>query len=259
MFYIYAALIGLCVGSFLNVVIYRVPLKMSVAKPNSHCPVCKTPIKWYDNIPVFSYIFLGAKCRNCKTHIPFRYTAVEIANTLLWVLSAYCFFEKSIFYCILSMAVSSILLCIFFIDLENMIIPDRFQVMLLVLGILSIFCDKSVIVAEVGYLSHIIGGVAGFLSFLLISSVVSKIVGKEALGGGDIKLAGVMGLFLGWQKLLLALLSASVIATVIILIKSKNNGEKKEFPFGPFLSIGFALAMFFGDAIIRGYLSLFIM
>lgn len=253
-----AGIIGLCVGSFLNVVIYRVPLGMSVAKPASHCPTCSKPIKWYDNIPVLSYTLLGGKCRNCKTHIPFRYTAVEISNALLWLLSVRCFLCDGILPALIAMALSSVLICVLFIDLENMIIPDRFQIILAVLGIIAAVTDKSDFGGKFA-LSHIIGCVVGFAVFALVALVFTKITGAEALGGGDVKLAAVMGLFLGWQKLLLAVFIASLSASVLLIIlKYKNNdGKTKGYPFAPFLSAGFLIAHFFGGAVINSYISLF--
>lgn len=244
-------------GSFLNVVIYRVPNKLSVAKPASHCPTCKEKIKWYDNIPILSYILLGGKCRNCKTHIPFRYTAVEILNTLLWLLCGYMFYEKSVIYSVIVMLAISAFLCVFFIDLENMIIPDRFQIIILVLGIAAIFFDYSAYSGREHWLSNIIGGVAAFGVFYLIGLIGGKIAKREALGGGDIKLAGVMGLFLGWQKLLLAMIIASVSACVVILITNIKSKEKgKEYPFAPFLSAGFILTVLFGNGLLDWYFSL---
>ena len=126
--YILAGLIGLCVGSFLNVVIYRVPNEMSLSKPRSHCPKCDCVLHWYDNIPILSYIMLGGKCRNCKESISIRYTLVEILNMLLWILSVYLFYEVSIVYCIISMICCSLLICVFFIDLEHMLIFNRFSI-----------------------------------------------------------------------------------------------------------------------------------
>ena len=250
--YVLSALIGLCVGSFLNVVIYRLPNKIGLAKPNSHCPTCKYELKWYDNIPVISYLILGGKCRSCKTHISFRYTAVELANMLLWLLCAFLFWEKSIPLACIYMAVSSVFICVFFIDLEHQIIFDRFQVALLLLGAASIFFDSSV-----PWFSHLIGGVSGFAVFFLISWGFEKLCGREGLGGGDVKLAGVVGLLLGWEKLLLGLLVATIPAAVIMLILSKGNeGESKQFPFAPFLVAGFGVSMLFGTQIIAWYLSL---
>lgn len=249
--YILAGVLGLCVGSFLNVVIYRVPNKMSLAKPNSHCPACKYQLRWYDNIPVLSYLILGGKCRNCKTHISFRYTAVELANAALWLLCAVLFWQKSIGTACVYALVFSVFICIFCIDLEHKLIFDRFQIILLVLGIASIFFD-----VDYDWPSHIIGGIVGFAVFFLISWGFEKVFKKEGLGGGDVKLAGVAGLLLGWERLLLSLIIATIPAAIIMLIMSKGKeGEDRQFPFAPFLVIGFSVAMFFGTQIINWYLS----
>ena len=251
--YILVGLVGLCVGSFLNVVIYRLPEGMSLVKPKSHCTKCNYELKWYDNIPVLSYIILGGKCRNCKAHISFRYTAVELANMLLWLLSALLFWKQNIALSIIYMAVISVFICVFFIDLEHKIIFDRFQIILLCLGVACIFLDKSV-----SWYSHLIGGVAGFAVFFLLAFLFEKIVKREGLGGGDVKLSGVSGLILGWEKLLLSLLIASLLAVIVIAIFSKSKDEKnREFPFAPFLTVGFTAAMLFGSRIISWYLSLF--
>ncbi|MBQ2944981.1 MAG: prepilin peptidase [Clostridia bacterium] len=262
--YVLVGLFGLCVGSFLNVVIYRVPNGMSIAKPNSHCPNCKYELRWYDNIPILSYLILGGKCRSCKTHISFRYTAVEIANTLLWLLCTLLFWEKSIPLAVIYMLTLSVFICVFFIDLEHKIVFDRFQIILLILAICSIFFDK-----EYGWISHIIGGVSGFAVFYLISWLFEKMSGKEGLGGGDVKLTGAVGLLLGWERLLLALLIATIPAAVIMLIVNRirsksaeeneemtDEQEKGQYPFAPFLVFGFSVAMFFGKTIIDWYLSI---
>lgn len=250
--YVLSGVVGLCVGSFLNVVIYRLPNGMSLSRPSSHCPKCKYQLRWYDNIPVLSYIMLGGKCRSCKTHISFRYTAVEIANTVLWLLCALLFWKESIPLACIYMIVCSIFICIFFIDLEHQIIPDRFQIMLSVLGIASIFFD-----AGYGWVSHVIGGVAGFLVFFLISRGFERITGREGLGGGDVKLAGAVGLLLGWERLLLGLLISTVPAAVIMSVALRGKeGEGRQFPFGPFLVVGFGISMLFGAQIISWYLSL---
>ncbi len=251
--YVMAGLFGLCIGSFLNVVIYRVPLGMSVATPPSHCPNCDYKLKWYDNVPVISYLCLGGKCRNCKEKISFRYTAVELGNMLLWLLSVYCFRQNGIPAMLLAAATSSILLCVFFIDLEHLLIFDRFQILLAVLGIGATLLDRT------HWLDHAIGAAAGFAVFMLMAAIGEKIAGREALGGGDIKLCAVMGLYLGWQKLLLALLVASLVGSAVLLIlKSVRKESGKEYPFAPFLTAGFALSIFAGDAIVHWYLSLLI-
>lgn len=250
--YVLAAVVGLCVGSFLNVVIYRLPLGMSLAKPNSHCPVCKYELRWYDNIPVLAYLLLRGRCRKCGTHISFRYTAVELANAVLWLACALLFWEDSIAMACIYMLACSVFICIFFIDLEHKIIFDRFQLILLVLGVASLFFDKAV-----GPLSHLIGGAAGFLVFYAVSLGFEKLARKEGLGGGDVKLAGAVGLLLGWEKLLFGLLAATLPAAVILLILSRGKrGEDRQYPFAPFLTVGFTVSMLFGSQTVAWYISL---
>lgn len=250
--YVMTAIFGLCVGSFLNVVIYRVPENMSIAMPPSHCTKCGYTLKWYDNIPIFSYIFLGGKCRKCKEHISPRYMLVEISNAVLWLLSVWRFWTESWIYAIICAISFSVCIIIFFIDLEHLLIFDRFQIIMAALALASVFFDGQ------GILTHIIGCVSAFVLFYLLTLVFEKLTGNEALGGGDIKFAAVSGLFLGWQKFLLMILIASLGACVAIMIsKRKNNDENgKQYPFGPFLTSGFVISALFGSPVIAIYLSL---
>jgi len=251
--FVLTGLLGLSVGSFLNVVIYRVPEGMSLAKPPSHCPNCNYVLRWYDNIPILSYIILRGKCRGCGQPISPRYMMTEIGNMALWLLCMWRFYDEGLVYAIICCAASSVCVVIFFIDIEHMLIFDRFQIIFGALAIASFFFDK-----YSGIIDRIIGGAAGFLSFFLISLAVSKATKKDAMGGGDIKLALVMGLFLGWQRFLLMSLIASLTASIILIILSKkHNDEKhKEYPFAPFLCVGFTVAMLFGSNIINWYISL---
>lgn len=250
---ILTALLGLCVGSFLNVVIYRLPNNMSLAKPSSHCPKCNKEIKWYDNIPVISYIILRGKCRNCGDKISPRYIFVELANMLLWLVSFFLFFDLSSVYSIIYFAIAciacSVCIIIFFIDLEHMIIFDRFQIILLVLAVVATFTDGD------NYLTHGIGFVAGFAVFFVVSFFVGKATKKDSLGGGDIKFAAVAGLFLGWKRFILMMLVASISASIVLMIQRNKNGDEKgkEYPFAPFLTVAFVLTMFFGMPIISWY------
>ena len=246
-----AGLVGLCVGSFLNVVIYRLPLGMSLAAPPSHCPVCGYRLRWYDNIPVLSYLMLGGKCRHCRAHISLRYTLVELANTALW-LGAVFLWRSNILMALVAAAASSVAICIFFIDLEHGIIPDRFPVMLGILAIPAALLDSF----DAWY-AHLIGAAVGFAVFWLVGFAVSKKIGREALGGGDIKLALAAGAFLGWKRFLMMMLVASVSGSVWMLMRRRRDGESRETPFGPFLAVGFFAAMFAGSRLITLYLSLF--
>ena len=251
--YILAGILGVCVGSFLNVVIYRLPRGMRLDKPGSHCTRCDYSLRWYDNIPVISYLMLGGKCRKCKEPISPRYTLVEISNMLLWLLSVYMFWDDGIFFTVLVALCSSVLISVFFIDLENMIVPDSHVLILLLLGIGTVFTDP-----DYPWYSHLIGAAAGFAFFYGIFALFYYLLKKDALGGGDIKLALAMGLFLGWERLLLSLVIASVSGAVTLSALSliRKAERDKEYPFAPFLAVGFALAMFFGADIIDFYLAL---
>jgi len=251
--YILAGLIGLCVGSFLNVVIYRLPNNMKMSKPASHCTKCDYTLKWYDNIPVLSYIMLGGKCRKCKEPISPRYIAVEILNAALWILSVFLFWEKNPVYAVISAIVLSVLICIFFIDLEHLLIYNRFVILIGIAGAVAIFFDKNI-----RWYDHLIGAAAFGLFFLLIYYGAILILKREGLGFGDVKFAFVAGLLLGWQRMLFAMLIASVSASIILLIVRRARGDEKdrEYPFGPFISVGVAFALLFGWPIISWYASL---
>ncbi len=244
------ALMGLCVGSFLNVVIYRVPLNMNLSTPPSHCPHCGYRLHWYDNIPVFSYVFLRGRCRNCREHIPFRYVAVELSNTLLWTLSA-LLFADNIGWMIVCALTASICICIFFVDMEHMIIPDCFQIALLFPAVASVFFDGTF-----AWYDHLIGAAVGFGVFWTVGALVSRQKGREALGGGDVKLAGVSGLLLGWQKMILMVLISSISASVALLIRNHRRHDEGEMAFGTFLGIATVLSVFGGDVLIHLYLNL---
>ena len=253
--YVLAALFGLCVGSFLNVVIYRFPLKMSLAYPASHCTSCDYVLKWYDNIPVLSYLMLGGRCRSCKERISPRYMLVELANGVLWVAAVYLFWESSIVFAVSTALVSSVLICIFFIDLEHMLIYNRFTIAVAVCGAALMFFDSFA-----AWYHHLIGAAVGGALFLALYYGSILILKKEGLGFGDVKLAAAAGLLLGWQRLILAILVASVSASILLLIlrRLRKDEEGKEYPFAPFLVAGFLFALFFGAGIINWYVGILV-
>lgn len=252
--YVLAGIVGLCVGSFLNVVIYRLPNGMSLAKPASHCTSCGYKLKFYDNIPIVSYCLLGGRCRSCKQRISFRYTAVEAANMLLWLLCVLRFRTNAV-YMAVAMLVCSVSLCVAFIDIEHQIIPDSLQIALAIPAVVAIFVDTHTV-----WYDHLIGAGAAFIILFAVSAVGEKALGREALGGGDVKLVTVCGLLLGWQKLILMMLIASVSGSIVMLAAKhrQGDGESRETPFAPFLTAGTVIAMLFGDAIISAYLGILI-
>lgn len=251
--YVLAGLVGLCVGSFLNVVIYRLPNGMNLSKPASHCTKCDYTLKWYDNVPVLSYLLLGGKCRKCRTPISPRYIIVEIVNAVFWLLSVYLFWEKNPVYAVISAIALSTLICIFFIDLEHLLIFNRFEIILAVLGVVAIFFDR-----YTRWYDHIIGALSFGGLFLLIYYGAIWVLKREGLGFGDVKFAAAAGLLLGWQRMLFAMLIASVSASIILVIIRRVRGDEqdREYPFGPFISVGIAAALLFGAPVINWYLGL---
>ena len=268
--YIIVGLLGLVIGSFLNVVIYRVPEGMSISYPPSHCTKCNYKLKWYDNIPVISYIILKGKCRSCKEHISFRYTLVELGNMVLYLLCVYMFFDAKqggianrgnvymIPYTILCMIACSTLLCIAFIDLEHTYIPDRFQIILASLGLIAIICNFIGFNDGISWLDRVIGAAGSLALFVIIYFAGMLAYKREAMGIGDIKLVTAAGLLLGWKNMILAVLIGALVGAIVlsILRRVRNDEKEHEYPLGPFLAFGILIAMFFGDSIINAYLTL---
>lgn len=251
--YVFAGLIGLCVGSFLNVVIYRLPLGMSLAFPGSHCTRCDYQLKWYDNIPVISWLMLGGKCRKCKEPISPRYMLVEIANMLLWIICVALFWEKTPVYAVLAAIVCSTLICVFFIDLEHMLIFNRFVLIMAACGLVMMFHDSFTKPAD-----HVIGALIGGGVFAMLYFGAIAILKREAMGFGDVKFAAAAGLLLGWQKLILAVLVASVVGSFVLVILNRVKQQERdtEYPFGPFLVGGVLVAMMAGAPLITWYVGL---
>lgn len=254
MTYIMAAILGLCVGSFLNVLIYRLPNGLSLIKPPSHCPSCKRQIRPYDNIPVISYLILGGKCRYCKTRIPIRYTMVEIINTLLWIFTVAAFYDEGYLSMIAKALVLSFLLTAFFTDLEKLVIPNTIPIALLLFGILLCFSHDPLSVKE-RFFGLLLGGV-GFLAVYLISYFIYK---REALGFGDVKLMAALGFVLGWKATFLTVLLASISAGLVLFIIGRIRKDKRshEYPLAPFLTAAGAFALFFGNDLVNWYIGLF--
>lgn len=242
---------GMVVGSFLNVCICRMPKNESIVSPPSHCPLCSYQIRWYDNIPVLSYLVLRGKCRGCGTHISLQYPLVELLNGIL-ALFLFLRFGPTLVFAALFLFCSA-LVVITFIDIEHQIIPDEISLSGIVAGfVLSFFLQGH------GWLNSLLGILLGGGSLLLVAYVYQRLTGKEGMGGGDIKLLAMMGAFLGWKSvpfiIFTSSLAGSLIGVSIMLFQKKDS--KLAIPFGPYLAFGAVLYIFCGKALIRWYLGL---
>jgi len=245
--YITALTIGLAAGSFLNVVVYRLPRGKSIVKPRSSCPQCGKIISWYENIPIVSYIFLRGRCSRCKNRISLRYPLVELLSGGLAVLcvNSYGLSLDLVFAYPFVMS----LLAITLIDWDHQIIPDSISVPFIAAGVLW-----AVVGSGTGILSSLLGVAAGGGSLYLIGAVYQRIKGIEGMGGGDVKLMAMIGAFLGIKLVLPVILVASFFGALygIILIYTGGDGLSR-IPFGSFLAPAAALCLFAGEMMVRWY------
>ncbi len=251
---IWIGLFGLAIGSFLNVVIYRVPRDVKFLAPRSACPHCNNQLKWYHNIPLFSFLFLRGKCAFCKKTISMRYPIVELVNSLFY-LYFYWQFSLSVEFVVFS-AVSSALIAIFFIDLDFQIIPDVITLPGIIVGL-----AVSLLPDGIGIINSLIGFLVGGGSLYLIALLGDWLFKKDSMGGGDIKMAAMLGAFLGWQKVILIFISSAfigVIVSLVIMIFSSKLRKERVIPFGPFLASAAIIAIIYGQQIIDFYLINFV-
>ena len=258
---IYVAVIGVVIGSFLNVCIYRIPKEENIAYPPSHCGSCGKRLNAADLIPVFSWLFLKGKCRYCGSKISPRYAVVELLTGLTFVL-LYNTFGISVDL-LASAFLMSILIAVFFIDIDHRIIPDELVVTGLIAGGLIIIYNAFFpmkIYAEGQWWDPILGMFAGSVT-LMIVGLIGMIIYKtdEAMGGGDIKIFAPIGIFLGWRMTFVALLISIVLAGIIslILVALKVKDRKSTIPFGPFIVMGTLITYLYGWDILTWYLSSF--
>ena len=244
--YIIIFLFGIVIGSFVNVLIYRLPKNENIVVVNSHCMSCGHQLKWYDLVPLFSWIFLRGKCRYCKEKISVQYPLIEAVNGFGYVLIfLVCGLNLS---SILYSVCFSMLVAISVIDWRTYEIPVGLNITILTLGIIQCILDYR------NWSSYLIGMVcvSGFLFLLFI------ITGGRGIGGGDIKLMFAAGLLLGWKNIILALMLGCIIGSIIHIILMKVSNKGRMLAFGPYLSAGILLAMLFGDQLIGWYLNLLI-
>ena len=242
--YIVVFIFGITIGSFLNVCIYRIPLHESIVTAPSHCMTCGKKLKWYDMVPVFSWLVLGGKCRNCKSKISVQYPIIEGVNGILYVVI--CVVNglewSSVIYCFMASA----LLVLSIIDWRTYEIPFGINVFLFVLGIAMTILDRG------NLAEHLIGMicVSGLLGILYL------LTGGRAIGGGDIKLMFACGLILGWKLILLAFFLGCIIGSVVHIIRMSVKKAGRMLAMGPYLSAGILLAALWGNAWVNWYLSL---
>ncbi|MEO8020164.1 MAG: A24 family peptidase [Pseudomonadota bacterium] len=280
----FTVVLGLLIGSFLNVVIYRVPIMMDHAlraecaalgdpeatlvatpefnlmQPRSACPSCKAPITAVQNIPVVSWLALGRKCANCKTPISARYPAVELATGILSGFIAWHFGFGSI--ALAALFFTWILIALTMIDFDTQFLPDQLTYPLLWLGLIgSLWHPVWAVGAEpVNPSDSIIGAAAGYLSLWSVYWAFKLITGKEGMGYGDFKLLAALGAWLGWKMLLPIILFASAVGAVfgIAIMIRHRKGKDTQMAFGPFLAIAGWLALIFGNAVVERYLGMFV-
>lgn len=264
--------LGLVVGSFLNVVILRLPRMMearwrrdccelleqepeqedeplSLSSPNSHCPACKAPIRPWQNIPVISYLLLRGKCANCGIRIPLRYPAVELASGLLTMALGLHFVPSAAL--LGAMLLTWALIALTVIDIDHQLLPDDITLPLLWLGLLFNLWGT-----YTGIGDAVIGAMAGYVSLWSVYWAFKLLTGKEGMGYGDFKLLAALGAWLGWQALPMIILLSSLVGAVcgIALMVLKSRGREVPIPFGPYLAAAGWIALLWGDAILRSYL-----
>lgn len=229
-----AALFGALVGSFLNVVIFRLPGEgESIVFPGSHCPRCQTPLHWYENIPILSYLVLRGRCRTCKVHISLQYPIVEAAMALLSALLMHRFspsFEFALYFLFVAA-----LLVIIFIDIHHQIIPDSISLPAIPIGFAGAFLNDQVTWQQSG-LGILLGGGALYA----VAFGYYLFTRREGMGGGDIKLLAMIGAFLGWQSLLYVIFASSLTGSLVgifAMVRQRKGGQTR-IPFGPFLALG---------------------
>ena len=237
-------LYGIVIGSFLNVLILRLPIKESFTTKRSHCMTCGHVLAWYDLIPLFSYLFLGGKCRHCKAHISVQYPIIEGLNGVLYVILylANGITVETVLYCLCASA----LLSLSVIDWRTQEIPVGFNIFIGLLGLIRLITDIS------NWSQYVIGlfAVSGFLLLLLL------VTRGRAMGGGDVKLMAATGLLLGWQLNIIAFLVGCIVGSIIHLTLMAMKKAGRVLAFGPYLSMGVFIAMIWGQQLVSWYLSM---
>lgn len=277
--FIFVFAFGAIVGSFLNVVIHRIPNEESIVFPNSACPQCKAPIKPYDNVPILSWLFLRGKCRNCGEKIPARYPAVELLTALLYVMVYWQIGFN--FYLPVCLIFVTTMVSLIFIDAEHMILPDVINYPLLIFSLLVRLVFPLFVSAEhftdlnyaplkfmsdyplwlVSLVGAVFGGLVGGGFLWLVGAVWKLLRGVDAMGLGDVKMMFAVGALLGWRLTFLSIFLGAFSGALIgifVIYRQKEKDFQAQIPFGIFLGIGSILSLLFGEQLIRWYVDNFI-
>ena len=241
-------IVGLIVGSFLNVVIHRVPRKQSIVTPASRCPHCGEPLRWHENVPVLSFVTLRGRCRSCRQRISWRYPLIEISTALLFI-AHYFVLDWGPLLAIRLMFTAA-MVALFVIDLEHQLLPDVITLPGMVAGLAaSLFLPPGFVAAVIGVF---IGG--GFL--WLVGEAYFRYAGEEGMGGGDVKMLAMIGAFLGWKLTLLTLVLSSLTGSIagLAVLALRRGGLKSPLPFGTFLALSALVASIWGEQILTWYL-----
>jgi leader peptidase (prepilin peptidase) / N-methyltransferase len=242
----FAFIFGAAIGSFLNVCIFRLPAKTSIITPGSRCPHCLKPLRFYDNIPLISFILLRGKCRDCAGKISWRYPLVELLTAVL-ALMLFLKFGLTLKFFTFFIFVA-VLIVITFIDLDHQIIPD-----IISLPGIPLFFLAAIFLVKIPWLEALMGLLIGGGILFAIAVVYELITKREGMGGGDIKLLAMIGGFLGWKSLLFILLFSSLFGAIVgvTLIIIKKQDMKYAVPFGPFLAAAVLAYIFWGETFTR--------
>ncbi len=245
MLYIAVFIFGTLIGSFSNVCIYRLPIEKSVISGRSFCTKCKKPIRWFDNIPLISYLILTAKCRDCGHLINFQYFLVEflVGVSFLSIFYIFGFTTTTILFFLLS----ACFIIIFFVDLKHYIIPNELSYFLMALGFLKSFDPYINNNIFPNYLNSLIGGLLGYFLIWLIIFFYKKIRNREGMGLGDAKLLCAIGFWFGWVSIPFVIFLSSFVALVFVIpgLISKTRNMKSQIPFGPYIIVGCLIYIIF--------------
>lgn len=275
----FITLIGLQIGSFLNVVIYRLPKIMerqwheqcydvfpdkipkpksiavfNLSLPRSHCPSCLTPLRIIDNIPILSWLFLKGKCHHCNAVISIRYPLIELLTAVMVGITAYII--PGSYWSLAVVVATFALIALCFIDIDTLLLPDQITLPLMWSGILLALID----VSPVSLQDAVIGAMAGYLSLWLVFQLFKLLTGKEGMGYGDFKLLAALGAWLGWQSLPMLILIASLAGAIggIFIMRTKQTDKNTPLSFGPYLAVAGWVSLLWGNDIIEWYYSSYI-